>query len=148
MCVFWLKHLEKLSYKLKRPCIVCVHVYRLSCNYNMFVSPVMVTKKNKRPKDRERERERTRQTKQKHLGSSLVDQKVAGGSQWDQHIWSYLPARVCMFKKNVFLLGITWTLISFLVLFFCFLFFLCINSCLRSDSYYCWNIHCHNMENM
>lgn len=59
----------------------CVCVYCLSCNYNMFVSPVMVTKK--------RLKERAgglRLTKQTTLVLKLIDQEVAGGLQYDQQI--------------------------------------------------------------
>lgn len=54
----------------------------------MFVSPVMVTKK--RLKERERE---DSGRPNKHLGSPLICQEIAGGLQYD------LPSCVCMFQN-------------------------------------------------
>ncbi len=73
----------KLSYN-SRGCVSSVFVFTVSAvNYNMFVSPVMVTKK--RLKEGERE---DSGRPNKHLCSPLIDQEVAGGLQYDQQIWS------------------------------------------------------------
>lgn len=99
----------------------------------------MVTKKKKRDWRREWQ---DSGWPNKHLGSQLIDQEVAGGFT----VWSanmiYLPACLCVYVSKMYFF---WALLEPRLV-FGIVFFKCKNSCLRSDSYYCWNIHCHNME--